>query len=334
MSFRTLPLLAGPSRPLARRAAAVRIAVPSQNQRRNITFPNPALDPENGTTRLAILAGDPIPSMIHAFAIIRAVERKLGPLWSIEVPRDPDSNSPMNMIFASLIRPTQLPRALDLEVPLPANAEGVEARRLQFGGPGLEDIRAVLQEESSKTPEGQHGKHGKMMQVRVEARRQKERPKERLSKRRLPRTEEQIREDELILAALKELGGGPYGGFEGLAEKVEEQLSRSAEDSRINGAASASEDSVEVVEAATDAGAETEASSTEEPQLGTSVEDVRLDEVIVETGAIPSPLESKSTDATPSPSESMSTTNDDDAQPTASEALSNRTAHTESEARL
>ncbi|GFZ50566.1 hypothetical protein JCM24511_08323 [Saitozyma sp. JCM 24511] len=330
MSFRTLPSLAGPSRPLARRAVAAGIAAPSQCQSRNITFPHPALDPKNGTTRLAIFTGDPIPSMLHTFAIIHAVERKLGPLWAINVPRDPDSNSPMNMIFASLVRPAKLPRALDLEVPLPAGTEtqGPEARRLRFGGPGLEDIRAVLQGESSTTPEGQRGT---MMQVRVEASRQKERSKERYMKRRQPRTEEEIREDEQILAALKELGGGPYGGFEGLAEKVEKQLSRSAERSRSKSAASA--DRVEVVEEATEAGEETGTLSAAEPELVTSVEGVRPDEVIVETDAIPSPSESTSTDATPSPSESTSTTNEDAPRPTASEALSNRTPHTDSEAR-
>jgi hypothetical protein len=255
--------------------------------------------------------------MLHAFAIIRAVEKQLGPLWSIEVPRDPDSNSPMNMIFATLIRPTKLSRALDLEVPSPAGIEGLEARRLRFGGPGLEDIKAVLQGESSKAPEGQQRQ---MIQVRVEERRQREQRKERYMKRRQARTEQETREDEQILAALKQLAGGPYGGFEGLAEKVEEQLSRSAERLRIDGAASA--EGAEAVEEPTEAGEETGASATGTSEVGRSAEDARPQEAPMETESVASP------------SESTTTTNEDASHPTANEAQPKPTVQAESEARL
>lgn len=139
-------------------------------------------------------------------------------------------------------------------------------------------------------------------------------------KRRQARTEQETREDEQILAALKQLAGGPYGGFEGLAEKVEEQLSRSAERLRIDGAASA--EGAEAVEEPTEAGEETGASATGTSEVGRSAEDARPQEAPMETESVASP------------SESTTTTNEDASHPTANEAQPNPTVQAESEARL
>ena len=46
--------------------------------RRNITIPHPDLDPSKGETRLFVRTTTRIPSMIHAFAIVRAVESRFG----------------------------------------------------------------------------------------------------------------------------------------------------------------------------------------------------------------------------------------------------------------
>jgi hypothetical protein len=187
--------------------------------------------------------------MLHALSIVRAVESSLGAVWQVEVPRDPDSNSPLNMIFLTLLRPAKLPKPLHFEIPWPECTVGRGSDRIRFGGPSLSDVQAVLKSDPTKM---ERQKDGKVLQFKVEVRTGRERrEREKSGRRGRPRTGEEIKEDEEILEALRKLGAGPYGGFEGLAERLAEDLAKKADQARQDGAASrkwAEEGAEEVVE--------------------------------------------------------------------------------------
>jgi len=210
MSFRSV--LAGPSRlPIPRFPVQI---VPAPSSQRHITIPHPDLDSSKGETRLAVRTISRIPSMIHAFAIVRAIEAKLGSVISIEVRKDYDTLEPQSTLLLTLLRPVQLPTPLYLEIPQPAISKNSNF----LGGPSLDDVQAALR--STQTAADQGTINAEPLQFRVERlARRTDRPRRR-EYRNPRRVGREVEEDEEIVEALQKFGGGFYGGFEGLAEKL------------------------------------------------------------------------------------------------------------------
>ena len=182
--------------------------------RRSITIPHPDLSPEKGTTRLAVRTLSRIPSMIHAFAIVRAIESKFGTVISIELPKDYDTLLPQSIILLTLLRPVQLPLPLLLEISPP----NISRSSNHLGGPSLDDVRAALRFNQTAHEQGTISETPLQFKVEELSRRSYVRPKKRVW-RNPRRTGSEVAEDEEIVEALQKFGGGFFGGFEGLADK-------------------------------------------------------------------------------------------------------------------
>jgi len=220
MSFWSL--IAGTSWLPACRTCKVHVT-PARPPRRGITIPHPELDPSRGQTRLIVRTANRIPSMIHAFAILRAIEFRLGNnVISMEISKDLDTLQPQSRLFLTLLRPVQLSKPLLLEIPSPRISKSSNF----LGGPSLEDVQAALRSTQSpierEQGEGSTGSTStseEPLQFRVEpfanihkgSRRGSVRPQIRMGK--------EVEEDEEIVEALRQFGGGFYGGFTGLAER-------------------------------------------------------------------------------------------------------------------
>jgi len=108
-------------------------------------------------------------------------------------------------------RPIDLKQPLILDVPFPE----LSAESNHLGGPSLEDLDKVLLGQGD-------GKNGKVMQVSMEVAKPGTfgyRIPTRNLNRTYKRTEKEVAEDDEILDALENFGGGFYGGFEGLLEQ-------------------------------------------------------------------------------------------------------------------
>ncbi|KAK8858872.1 hypothetical protein IAR55_003103 [Kwoniella newhampshirensis] len=227
-------LTPGPSRLRPLLAPLLPSTLPS-TRRYLLTFPHPDLDPSKGSTRLVIRTFNNIPSLLHAYAIIRAVEAKLGAsVLDMHLPKDPDSLNPGPTIYLTTLRPVKLDSPLLLEIPSPA----ISSESNFLGGPSLHDVQAILNNEgavpsaSTELTRSPSGKKDELpLQFRVEVAKnqsQSRRGRERAgsaSKHALKNKRKRHRADGKeaaeIVRELKNFGGGFYGGFEGLAEKFE-----------------------------------------------------------------------------------------------------------------
>lgn len=159
-----------------------------------------------------------MPSILHALAIMRAVEAKYGQVINIQVPRDPDSLQPTNLIFLTLLEPVELGTKRHIhEIPAPRSELGDKEI---FGGPSLADVQAVL--SSTPAPRGGNRRGsstGKVITFEVELRKTARRDRQTRDPTVRKVTPEMIEEDEKILDALDKFGDGFFGGFEGVAAK-------------------------------------------------------------------------------------------------------------------
>lgn len=212
------------ARPLLQALRATPIAGPSRIPIRQFSASRAVREP---TTEICVRTSRPLPSVLHAYAILREVESKYGRVINFDVPRDPDSLQPTNIIFFSLLDPVELgtgsKRALH-EIPAPVSEFG---KNEIFGGPSLNDVQAVLTGKSgsgtasspassrhtSKSPKPQS-----VITFEVE-KRMRHRARSEWDPTRKHITAAMIEEDEKIVAALERFGGGFFGGFEGVAEK-------------------------------------------------------------------------------------------------------------------
>lgn len=215
-------------RTLFSQASALRRAAPTLitpiTLRTHITFPHPDLDPSNGHTRFAVRAFNNIPSLIHAYAIVKAVESKLGTsVLNIQMPKQQDSLQPGPTIFIETLRPAKLDKPLLLEIPSPQ----LSSESNFLGGPSLSDVSRVLSEEptfNSTIDNSPSGRKDAPLQFRVEV--QKRKPRESGKARRTAsfRSKQGGKDAAEIVKALREFDGGFFGGFEGVAEKFEAML--------------------------------------------------------------------------------------------------------------
>ncbi|WWD18764.1 hypothetical protein CI109_103219 [Kwoniella shandongensis] len=209
-----------------------------------LTFPHPDLDPSKGSTKLVIKTFNNIPSILHAYAIIRAVESKLGAsILDMYLPKDPDSFNPGPTIFLTTLRPVKLDKPLLLEIPPPT----ISSESNFLGGPSLRDLETILNPENgsslSVTTELTRNPSGKKdeqpLQFRVEVQKNVQSRRERemngtisknAKKNRRVKFRNEGKEAAEIVKELRNFGGGFYGGFEGLADKFEKLLSKSSSD--------------------------------------------------------------------------------------------------------
>jgi hypothetical protein len=159
---------------------------------------------------------------------MRAVEKRLGPVVSLAVPKDEDTRKAVNTIYLTLLRPVELTERLVLEIPSP-----VLSRQSTFpGGISYQDVVNALHETPSPVTGGQRGDDhkGKPIQFSVEARR-----KVPYTPRahRTERTRGEVREDDAIVRALAAFDGGFNGGLAGIADKFKEfRIEESAEEAQ------------------------------------------------------------------------------------------------------
>jgi len=153
--------------------------------------------------------------MAHAFSMMRAVEQRLGPVVSVDVPKDDDTLRPQNTIFITLLRPTKFEEPIVMEIPSP-----VLSRTSTFvGGIAFNDIDGVLHQHASST-EASRGASGQTLQFNVELRTTDPRPTRSTLKRVEPTLNEQ-KEDDEIVRALENFNGGWNGGFAGVADQFQ-----------------------------------------------------------------------------------------------------------------
>ncbi|WVQ84972.1 hypothetical protein IAT38_007136 [Cryptococcus sp. DSM 104549] len=108
---------------------------------RHITFPHPSLEVPGTTTRLHVRTAQRIPSVVHAYTILRAIERKLNTsVLYVQMIKNPDTLTGTHSLFLETIIPVKVDDQMMLEVPAPVLSE--ESNFL--GGPSLEDVRAAL----------------------------------------------------------------------------------------------------------------------------------------------------------------------------------------------
>jgi hypothetical protein len=159
--------------------------------------------------------------MLHALAILRAVESKYGQVVNFRVPRDPDNLQPTNIVFFTLLDPVELGSKRHIhEIPAPRSEFGDKEI---YGGPSLADVQAVLssnpENTSSSNSNRKDASTGQVITFELELR--KNPPRARANRDPTARkvTPEMIKEDEEILDALDKFGDGFFGGFEGVAAK-------------------------------------------------------------------------------------------------------------------
>lgn len=167
-----------------------------------VQIPHPDLQSPN-PTRFLIRTFDPIPSMAHTLAIVRAVEKKLGPVLDIYVPKDADTLQPNRIMTVSTLRPVEWKDDIVMEIPSPS------VSNQRFGGVSLSDVTGAL--------EGKTEDKSRPLRVRIEVAKKAPREKREEVRRRAGGAERA--EDDAIVRALEKFGGGFFGGMEGVAGK-------------------------------------------------------------------------------------------------------------------
>ncbi|WWC62931.1 uncharacterized protein I303_105529 [Kwoniella dejecticola CBS 10117] len=254
MTPRLLLLRASSPSPLRALSSRTPLNLRTPTHRRGVlTFPHPDLDPEHGHTKFVIrsLKGN-IPSMLHVYTIIKALERKLKvEVLDFTVQKDFDTFQPTSNIFLTTLKPVHLDNALLMEIPFDGS-KNTESNFL--GGPSLNDIARILNTPSSSSSSSIKSSSGpttsdsntsiqsssiendtqgkgkgtgsaaqgvETLQIRVEIQKNTRLPTTRMSKSKRQRYPQNGREASDIVKSLRNFKGGFYGGFEGLAEKFD-----------------------------------------------------------------------------------------------------------------
>lgn len=207
-SLRPSPI-AGPSR----------IPINLISRRHINTADHPTVD--RLASEICVRTSKPFPSILHALAILRAVEASYGQVINLQVLRDTDSLQPTNMMFMTLLEPIDVSKRLLHEIPAPVSSLGTKER---YGGPSLEDVRAVLSARDPAQTKPIHNKNGTetgagVITFEVEARKNAGRTRTKSDPTFKAMTLEMVQEDEKILDALNEFGSGFFGGFEGVTAR-------------------------------------------------------------------------------------------------------------------
>ena len=134
----------------------------------------------------------------------------------MEMPKDYDVLLPQSTLFLTLLRPVKLPRPLLLEISPP----NIKKKSAYFGGPSLEDIQAVLRSNPVAEEQGTIAVEPIQFRVEMLGARSPQRQRPRRDDFAARRTGREVEEDEEIVEALRQLGGGFFGGFEGVADRL------------------------------------------------------------------------------------------------------------------
>lgn len=176
---------------------------------RHITIPAPETVPKEGeTTTFVIRTDSTIDNPATALRLVRAVERELGPVIRIDLPKDQDMKRGFKFMSVQTLRPAALPEALQGELP-----PGRVDKDADTGGVSLADINAALgfQGDASAST-----KATKRMNYTVNAR-----DGMRSRKNTAKPTHAERREDSELVSALRGFEGF-FGGFKGVADRFAE----------------------------------------------------------------------------------------------------------------
>ncbi|KAL1405842.1 hypothetical protein Q8F55_007520 [Vanrija albida] len=204
------PLVGRISQPAASTSRPV--AIPSRGM---VTIPHPSLSGD-GQTQFVIKLFDHLPSTVHALAVLRAAEARLGPIVKVDVPKDAGTKRMTNLLFVSVLKPVAFDKSVLLEIPAPV----LSRESTQLGGPGLADVVAALHTPATPT-EGKKASAEGALQFRIEARGAGRAPPARWARQfgaNVTPTDAERAEDDRIVRALASFGGF-YGGFDGVADK-------------------------------------------------------------------------------------------------------------------
>ncbi|ORX37121.1 hypothetical protein BD324DRAFT_624876 [Kockovaella imperatae] len=233
-----LAVASSSARPLAKRrisstvscqAAPVADEIARDTKRGVVQIPHPSLDAIHGSTRL-LLKPSSLPSLVHAYAIVRAVEAHFQTsVVSVEVGMSPDLFMPSHRIHITLLKPVILEKPLHLITPLPE----MTMEDVDLFGPSLEDIQRVL--DSPGQVEDRDGDSGPISQLAEDAKlsfRVETLPAESrapipnppklppgLYRDQLRRRQEKVAADVKIYAAVEKLKEVSNGEFDELLEK-------------------------------------------------------------------------------------------------------------------
>ncbi|EKD01627.1 hypothetical protein A1Q2_04188 [Trichosporon asahii var. asahii CBS 8904] len=215
----------------ARPALSLPRAFPSSS--RKITIPAPELAPKEGeTTNFVVRCDNVIDNPATALRLVRAVEKELGPVIRIDMPKDQDMRRGYKFMSVQTLRPASLPEPIKGEL----GASYVDQNADQ-GGVSMTDIMEALG-SAQRSPRST--KPVRRLQYQINERQGPVRSFGRQSQgqgqgRRAPRpTMAQQREDSQIVAALRQLDGGFFGGFAGLADKFKELEMPAAAEPPVN----------------------------------------------------------------------------------------------------
>lgn len=193
----------------ARPALFLPRAVPSSS--RKFTLPAPETVPKEGETSTFVVRCESIiDNPATALRLVRAVEKELGPVIKIDLPKDQDMRRGFKFMSVQTLRPAALSEPIRGELP----ASYVD-KDVHSGGVSLTDVMAALGAEkrsrrsTTEVPRLSYTVNARDTPIQV--------------RRRVPPrpTAAQKQEDSRIVSALRQLDSGFYGGFAGLADQFE-----------------------------------------------------------------------------------------------------------------
>ncbi|TYJ58357.1 hypothetical protein B9479_000903 [Cryptococcus floricola] len=201
-----------------------------------LAFPHPALAAPNGHTRFALRAFESIPSLAHAYAILRAAENKLGAkALHVRIPKSMDSLKLGPSIHIETLRPVKLENQLLLEIPSPI----LSPESNFLGGLCLEDVAKSLDSDpvisTSVQKSPSNGRKDRPLQFKIEVSQPPSRNPSKSRRSASFRSKQGGKEGAEVVQALKAFEGGFYGGFEGVADKFEGMLAAHTKPRRGNG---------------------------------------------------------------------------------------------------
>ncbi|WVQ73429.1 hypothetical protein IAR50_003001 [Cryptococcus sp. DSM 104548] len=189
------------------------------------TLPHPDLAASHGHTRFALRAFDSIPSLAHAYAILRAAESKLGAkALHVRIPKSLDSLKLGPSIYIETLRPVKFEKELLLEIPSPV----LSPESNFLGGLSLADVTRVLDADpvisTSVQKSPSNGRKDRPLQFRIEPAKPPSRNPSKARRSEQFRSKQGGKEGAEVVKALKAFEGGFFGGFEGVADKFEGML--------------------------------------------------------------------------------------------------------------
>lgn len=199
----------------ARPALSLPRAVPSASRGFIAQFPAPETVPKEGeTNQFTVRADSVISNPATVLRLVRALEKELGTVVRIDMPKDQDMRRGFKFMSVETLRPRALPEPLSGELP----ASYIDAGA-GHGGVSLGDVLAALRSEQ---PPSASTEPTPRIAYEVIARTEPMRFRRGLQNRATKPTLAQRRADSDIVAALRAFDGGFFGGFAGVADKFAE----------------------------------------------------------------------------------------------------------------